>query len=187
MLGIARYFNIPCVGMLDTVQYSLVCTILIADRSAGMVRDCELWFLILYQRFSCLLSVRGPPATGRFRQKLTVGGRLKGEIDRRRSIEQEKGKKKKRKRRKKEKKEYLAPVRHRRPWVAGVFSPARFSPFFSLFFFLARLISPEISRRRSKSIITARQRPAVMVEIDRYLPKAVGDNRNRPFPPDSGR
>ncbi|RRT44631.1 hypothetical protein B296_00008250 [Ensete ventricosum] len=29
------------------------------------------------------LPVRGPPATGRFRQKSIVGGRLKGEIDRR--------------------------------------------------------------------------------------------------------
>ncbi|RWW55237.1 hypothetical protein BHE74_00038132, partial [Ensete ventricosum] len=69
------------------------------------------------------LSVRGPPATGRFRQKSTVGDRLKGEIDRRRSIEREKGKKKKkRERRKKEKRRRRipsarprsSPARHRR-------------------------------------------------------------------------
>ncbi|RZR85689.1 hypothetical protein BHM03_00012708, partial [Ensete ventricosum] len=53
---------------------------------------------------SVRLPVRRPSAAGRFCQKLTVGGRLKGEIDRRRSIEREKGKKKeKKKRRKKEK------------------------------------------------------------------------------------
>ncbi|RRT70874.1 hypothetical protein B296_00027137, partial [Ensete ventricosum] len=63
---------------------------------------------------SVRLPVRGPPATGRFRQKSAVGDRLKGEIDRRRSIEgeidrrwsieREKGRKKK-KRKKKKKKE----------------------------------------------------------------------------------
>ncbi|RWW33354.1 hypothetical protein BHE74_00000682 [Ensete ventricosum] len=62
---------------------------------------------------STRLSVRGPPATGRFRQKSIVGGRLKGEIDRRRSIEgeidrrwsieREKGKKKKKKKKKNKK------------------------------------------------------------------------------------
>ncbi|RWW02269.1 hypothetical protein GW17_00034655 [Ensete ventricosum] len=63
---------------------------------------------------SARLPVHGPPATGRFHQKSTVGGRFKGEIDRRRSIEgeidhwrsieREKGRKKK-KRKKKKKKE----------------------------------------------------------------------------------
>ncbi|RWV96773.1 hypothetical protein GW17_00040492, partial [Ensete ventricosum] len=61
------------------------------------------------------LPVREPHAIGRFRQKSTVGGRLKGEIDcrrsiegeidRRRLIEREKGKKKKRKKKKKKRKE----------------------------------------------------------------------------------
>ncbi|RWW31059.1 hypothetical protein GW17_00004327 [Ensete ventricosum] len=56
------------------------------------------------------LSVRGPLATERFRQKSIVGGRfrwsIEGEIDRRRSIEGEKGKKEKRTKRKEE---YLFP------------------------------------------------------------------------------
>ncbi|RZS11527.1 hypothetical protein BHM03_00042852 [Ensete ventricosum] len=57
------------------------------------------------------LPVRGPPATERFRQRSTVDGRLKGEIDhrrsiegeidRRRSIEREKGRKKKKRKKKK--------------------------------------------------------------------------------------
>ncbi|RWW08767.1 hypothetical protein GW17_00027774, partial [Ensete ventricosum] len=42
-------------------------------------------------------------------------------------------------------------------------------------FSLPRLIPPEISRRRSKSTITARQRPA-MIEIDRYW-SISGGNR----------
>ncbi|RZS07006.1 hypothetical protein BHM03_00037769, partial [Ensete ventricosum] len=58
-----------------------------------------------------------------------VGGRLKGEIDRRRLIEREKGrKKKKRKKKKKKRKEEkkdLSPVRRRRLRVAGALSPAR--------------------------------------------------------------
>ncbi|RWV93273.1 hypothetical protein GW17_00044285 [Ensete ventricosum] len=63
---------------------------------------------------SARLPVCGPPATGQFRQKSTVDGRLKGEInrrrsiegeiDRRRSIEREKGRKKKRKKKKKKEK-----------------------------------------------------------------------------------
>ncbi|RWW16504.1 hypothetical protein GW17_00019606 [Ensete ventricosum] len=63
---------------------------------------------------SARLLVRGPPATERFHQKSTVGGRLKGEIDRRRSIEgeidrrrsieREKGRKKRKNKKKKEKK-----------------------------------------------------------------------------------
>ncbi|RWW06382.1 hypothetical protein GW17_00030295 [Ensete ventricosum] len=80
--------------------------------------------------YSTRLPVRGPPATGWFRQKSTVGDRLKGEIDcrrsiegeidRRQSIEQEKGKKKKkRKRRKKEKR------RRRIPSARVRSSPAR--------------------------------------------------------------
>ncbi|RZR98114.1 hypothetical protein BHM03_00027416 [Ensete ventricosum] len=64
--------------------------------------------------WSARLSVHRPPATGRFCQKSTVGGRLKGEIDRRRSIEgeidrrrsieREKGRKKKKRKKKKKKK-----------------------------------------------------------------------------------
>ncbi|RRT53756.1 hypothetical protein B296_00048961, partial [Ensete ventricosum] len=54
---------------------------------------------------SARLPVRGPPATGRFSQKSTVDGRLKGEIDRRRSIEREKGRKKKKSKKKKKRKE----------------------------------------------------------------------------------
>ncbi|RWW44356.1 hypothetical protein BHE74_00049883, partial [Ensete ventricosum] len=46
------------------------------------------------------LPVRGPPATGRFRQKSTVDGRLR-EIDCRRSIEEEKGKNKRKRKKKK--------------------------------------------------------------------------------------
>ncbi|RWW44418.1 hypothetical protein BHE74_00049811, partial [Ensete ventricosum] len=53
---------------------------------------------------SARLPVRAPPATGRFHQKSTVGDRFQGEIDRRRSIEQEKGRKKKRKKKKRREK-----------------------------------------------------------------------------------
>ncbi|RWW66195.1 hypothetical protein BHE74_00026451 [Ensete ventricosum] len=91
---------------------------------------------------SARLSVRGPLATGRFRQKSTIGGRLKGEIghrrsiegeiDRRRSIEQEKGRKKKRKKKKKKKRgekrpiarARSSPVRRRCPWVASAHAPS---------------------------------------------------------------
>ncbi|RZS23407.1 hypothetical protein BHM03_00056342, partial [Ensete ventricosum] len=91
---------------------------------------------------SARLPIRGPPATGRFRQKSTVGDRLKGEIDhrrsiereidRRRSIEREKGRKKKRKKKKKKKRGEKKPIarapsllarRHRQP-VAGALSPS---------------------------------------------------------------
>ncbi|RWW37206.1 hypothetical protein BHE74_00057720 [Ensete ventricosum] len=64
---------------------------------------------------SARLPVRRPPATKRFHQKSIVGGRLKGEIDRRRSIEgeidrrrsieREKGRKKKKRKTKKKKRE----------------------------------------------------------------------------------
>ncbi|RWV78757.1 hypothetical protein GW17_00060224, partial [Ensete ventricosum] len=75
------------------------------------------------------LPIRGPPATGRFRQKSTVDDRLKGEIDRRwsiegeinrrRLIEREKGKKKKkRKRRKKEKRRRRIPSTRARSSLA---------------------------------------------------------------------
>ncbi|RWW09124.1 hypothetical protein GW17_00027405 [Ensete ventricosum] len=86
---------------------------------------------------SARLLVREPPATWRFRQKSIVGGRLKGEIDRRRSIEGEKGrkKKKKKKKEKRRKKTYrpravLARVpsplaRRRCPLVAGTLSHAQ--------------------------------------------------------------
>ncbi|RWW35642.1 hypothetical protein BHE74_00059406, partial [Ensete ventricosum] len=64
---------------------------------------------------------------GRLKKKSTIGDRFEREIDRRRSIEEEKGKKK-RKRKKKEKKEYLArapslPACRRRPRVAYAPSP----------------------------------------------------------------
>ncbi|RWW16630.1 hypothetical protein GW17_00019473 [Ensete ventricosum] len=85
-----------------------------------------------------------PPKIDRRRSISAVGGRLKGEIDhrrsiegeidRRRSIEREKGRKKK-KRKKKKKKErgekrpvghtWSSPVRRRRPRVAGALSPVR--------------------------------------------------------------
>ncbi|RRT41883.1 hypothetical protein B296_00040756, partial [Ensete ventricosum] len=81
---------------------------------------------------SARLLVRGSPAIGRFRQKSTVGDRLKGEIDRRRliegetdrrwSTEREKGKKKKRKKKKngkEKKKEYLSPARGPRPYAVA--------------------------------------------------------------------
>ncbi|RZS01686.1 hypothetical protein BHM03_00031594 [Ensete ventricosum] len=100
---------------------------------------------------SARLPVRGPLATERFRQKSTVDGRLKGEIDRRRStegdinrrrlIEREKGRKKKKRKKKKrkrkeEKKNTYCPravltrassllARRRRPRVAGALSPTR--------------------------------------------------------------
>ncbi|RWW67244.1 hypothetical protein BHE74_00025345 [Ensete ventricosum] len=67
------------------------------------------------------LPVHGPLATGRFNQKSIVGGRLKGEIDRRRSIEREKGRKKK-KRKKKKKKEKR---RKRIPIACARSSPVR--------------------------------------------------------------
>ncbi|RZR72932.1 hypothetical protein BHM03_00018672 [Ensete ventricosum] len=52
--------------------------------------------------------------------------------------------------------------------------------FFSLFFFLPRLIPREISRRRSKSIVTAQQRPTTVV-INRY--RAIsGGNRAETTP-----
>ncbi|RWV90870.1 hypothetical protein GW17_00046889 [Ensete ventricosum] len=62
--------------------------------------------------WSARFPVRRPPATGRFRQKSTVNGRLKGEIHRRWSIEEEidrrrsieRGKWRKKKKRKKKKK-----------------------------------------------------------------------------------
>ncbi|RWW60927.1 hypothetical protein BHE74_00032048, partial [Ensete ventricosum] len=75
--------------------------------------------------------VCGPPATGRFRQISTVGGRSKGEIDRRRSIEREKGKKKKKKKRKKKKKKRKEKKNTYRPCaVVGARTPSRalFSP-----------------------------------------------------------
>ncbi|RWW02610.1 hypothetical protein GW17_00034294, partial [Ensete ventricosum] len=50
----------------------------------------------------------------RFRQKSIVDGRLKGDIDRRRSIEQEKGRRKK-EQKKREEKEYLSLTRGPRP------------------------------------------------------------------------
>ncbi|RWW24688.1 hypothetical protein GW17_00011021 [Ensete ventricosum] len=88
-----------------------------------------------------------PPKIDRWRSISAVGRQLKGEINRRRSTEREKGnkkkkrkkKKKKKKKRKEEKKEYLlsargprpcaarrspAPERRRRPRVVGAFSPA---------------------------------------------------------------
>ncbi|RWW05578.1 hypothetical protein GW17_00031139 [Ensete ventricosum] len=83
---------------------------------------------------SARLPVRGPPATGRFHKKSTVSGRLKGEIDRRWSVEREKGTKKKRKKKKKKEKRRKripiararsSPVRRRRPRVAGALSPVR--------------------------------------------------------------
>ncbi|RWV97206.1 hypothetical protein GW17_00040019 [Ensete ventricosum] len=51
---------------------------------------------------------------------------------------------------------------------------SRFSLFFSLFFFVPRLILPKIDRQWSKSTITARQRPTT-VEIDRYRPISGGN------------
>ncbi|RWW27490.1 hypothetical protein GW17_00008071 [Ensete ventricosum] len=79
--------------------------------------------------WSARLSVRGPPATGRFRQKSTIDGRLKGEIDRRRSIEREKGRKKRKKKKKrKEEKKDLSLVCGPRPCAAtghGPSPPAR--------------------------------------------------------------
>ncbi|RZR75310.1 hypothetical protein BHM03_00054506, partial [Ensete ventricosum] len=66
-----------------------------------------------------------PPKINRRRSISAVGGRLKREIDRRRSIEREKGRKKKRKKKKKkEEKKNLSPVRGPRPQVAGALSPA---------------------------------------------------------------
>ncbi|RWW31130.1 hypothetical protein GW17_00004260 [Ensete ventricosum] len=109
-------------------------------------------------------SVCGPLATGRFRQKLTVGGRfrpsavdfgrrrsIEGEIDRRQSIEREKGKKKKRKRRKKrkeeKKKEYLAPASRPPPRaVAARGSPA---PVAGTRIARYRAVPSKIDRRRS--------------------------------------
>ncbi|RZS11766.1 hypothetical protein BHM03_00043130 [Ensete ventricosum] len=94
---------------------------------------------------SARLPVRGPPAIGRFHQKSTVGGQLKGEIDRRRSIEgeidrrrsieREKGRKKKKrkkkKKRRKEEKKDLSPARGPRPCaVAARRSRALFLPRF---------------------------------------------------------
>ncbi|RZR81328.1 hypothetical protein BHM03_00007524 [Ensete ventricosum] len=55
---------------------------------------------------------------------------------------------------------------------------SRFSLFFSLFFFLPRLILLEIARRRSKSTITARQWLA-MVEIDHYQPISDGNGAEK--------
>ncbi|RWW20487.1 hypothetical protein GW17_00015405 [Ensete ventricosum] len=74
--------------------------------------------------WSARLPVRGQSAIGRFHQKSTVDDRLKGEIDRRRSIEgeidhrrsieREKGRKKKKRKKKKKKrkeeKKYLSPA-----------------------------------------------------------------------------
>ncbi|RWV96066.1 hypothetical protein GW17_00041255, partial [Ensete ventricosum] len=83
------------------------------------------------------------PKIDRRRLISTVGGRLKGEIDRRRSIEgeidrrrsieREKGKKKKKRKKKKKKKrgekEYLSLARGPRPWaVAARGSRALFLP-----------------------------------------------------------
>ncbi|RWW12532.1 hypothetical protein GW17_00023793 [Ensete ventricosum] len=86
---------------------------------------------------SARLSVCGPHATGRFCQKSTVGNQLKGEIDRRqsideeidrrRSIEGEKGRKKKKRKKKKKKmrrKKDLSPARGPRPCAVA----ARRSP-----------------------------------------------------------
>ncbi|RWW33566.1 hypothetical protein GW17_00001716 [Ensete ventricosum] len=99
---------------------------------------------------SARLLVRGLPAIGQFRQKSTVGDRLKGEIDRRRSIvgetdrrwstEREKGKKKKRKKKKngkEKKKEYLSPARGPRPYAVA-----------------ARARSPLASRQRPRAVAT---------------------------------
>ncbi|RWW73002.1 hypothetical protein BHE74_00019153, partial [Ensete ventricosum] len=75
-----------------------------------------------------------PPKIDRRRLISIVGGRLKGEIGRRRSIEREKGRKKKWKKKKKKEKRRKRipiararswPVRRRRPRVAGALSPAR--------------------------------------------------------------
>ncbi|RWW36317.1 hypothetical protein BHE74_00058672 [Ensete ventricosum] len=66
---------------------------------------------------SARLTVRGPLATGRYRQNqssvVDFGCRrsIEGEIDRWRSIEGEKGKKKKRKRRKNKEEDLLSPCR----------------------------------------------------------------------------
>ncbi|RRT49144.1 hypothetical protein B296_00048351 [Ensete ventricosum] len=99
-----------------------------------------------------------PPKIDCWRSISVVDSRLKGEIDRRRSIkgeidrrqsiEQEKGRKKKRKKKKKRKEEKKrpkarvrsSPARRPRPWVVVSVSPARGErsrrprPFFSLFF-----------------------------------------------------
>ncbi|RWW39187.1 hypothetical protein BHE74_00055506 [Ensete ventricosum] len=39
--GTIRYLSVPCVGTLDIVWYCSVYIIPIADRYAGMLRDCE--------------------------------------------------------------------------------------------------------------------------------------------------
>ncbi|RWW51477.1 hypothetical protein BHE74_00042170 [Ensete ventricosum] len=81
----------------------------IKESAANVPRNLEArrrWYIPVPR-----LPVRGPPATERFRQRSTVDGRLKGEIDhrrsiegeidRRRSIEREKGRKKKKRKKKK--------------------------------------------------------------------------------------
>ncbi|RWW37843.1 hypothetical protein BHE74_00056978, partial [Ensete ventricosum] len=70
------------------------------------------------------LPVRGPPATGRFRQKSTVGGRLSEKKGGRRR----RGKRRKKKKRGEKKpiaRAQSSPVRRCRPRVAGALSPAR--------------------------------------------------------------
>ncbi|RWW21409.1 hypothetical protein GW17_00014435 [Ensete ventricosum] len=78
-----------------------------------------------------------PPKIDRRRSISAIDGRLKGEIDRRRSIEREKGRKKKRKKKKKKRKEekkYLSPARG--PRLCAV---------------IARALSPPAGRGRSFS------------------------------------
>ncbi|RZS02744.1 hypothetical protein BHM03_00032814, partial [Ensete ventricosum] len=82
---------------------------------------------------SARLPVSGPPATGRFHQKSIVGGRLKGEIDRRRSIEgeidrrqsieREKGRKKKKRKKKKKKEKRRKKTYRPRTVLARASSP----------------------------------------------------------------